>query len=68
MWTDGPGNHLKGIEYRTSIFIRTSSPAVSGFANAITLRSVLFLTPSHVTNITLKAAVSIFIGDTATGT
>ena len=68
MLTDRPGNHPNGIEYGTSIFIGTSFQTVSGFANAIIVRSVLFLTPSHVTNNTVKAAVFIFTGDTATGT
>ena len=66
-WTDRACNHLKGVEYGTIIFFRTSLTAVSGFVNAITFISLLFQTPSYFRCITLKAAVSFLTGDPATG-
>ena len=62
------GNNLKGVEYGTIIFIGTSLAAVAGFVNAVTFLSVLFQTPSHVTGITTKAAISLITGDPAVGT
>ena len=67
-WTDRAGNHLKGVEYGTIIFIGTRLAAVAGFVNEVTLLSILFHTPSHLTGITLKAAISVFIEDPATKT
>ena len=65
--TDRAGNNLKAVEYESITFIGTNLTAAAGFENAITFHSVLFLTSSHVTSITLKAAAFPFTGDPATG-